>query len=99
MPWIQHMLHPTRTSLWQILKKNTSINALMRCLCYTLAILTTYLLYGKAQKAELMTFIKELNEKHKAIKFDFQIAPRKVAASKKRYIENLQVNKHSYTLN
>ena len=28
-------------------------------------------------KAELMTFIKELNEKHKTIKFDFQISPRK----------------------
>ena len=26
-----------------------------------------------------MTFIKELNEKHKTIKFDFQISPRKIA--------------------
>ena len=29
-------------------------------------------------KAELMTFIKELNEKHKTIKFDFQISRRKI---------------------
>ena len=30
-------------------------------------------------KVELMTFIKKLNEKHKTIKFDFQISPRKTA--------------------
>ena len=33
----------------------------------------------KGAKAGLMTFIKELNEKHKTIKFDFQISPRKIA--------------------
>ena len=33
----------------------------------------------KGTKVELITFIKELNEKHKTIKFDFQISPRKVA--------------------
>ena len=33
----------------------------------------------KGTKAELMTFIEELNEKHKTIKFDFQILPRKIA--------------------
>ena len=33
----------------------------------------------KDKKAELMTFIKKLNEKHKTIKFDFQISPRKIA--------------------
>ena len=33
----------------------------------------------KSTKTELMTFIKELNEKHKTIKFDFQISPRKIA--------------------
>ena len=33
----------------------------------------------KVTKAELMTFIKELNKKHKTIKFDFQISPRKIA--------------------
>ena len=32
----------------------------------------------KDTKAELMTFIKELNEKHKTIKFDFQISPQKL---------------------
>ena len=26
-----------------------------------------------------MTFIKELNKKHKTIKFDFQVSPRKIA--------------------
>ena len=26
-----------------------------------------------------MTFIKDLNEKHKTIKFDFQVSPRKIA--------------------
>ena len=30
-------------------------------------------------KAELMTFIKELNEQHKTIKFDVQVSPRKIA--------------------
>ena len=33
----------------------------------------------KSTKVELITFIKELNEKHKKIKFDFQISPRKIA--------------------
>ena len=33
----------------------------------------------KCTKAELMVFIKELNEKLKTIKFDFQILPRKIA--------------------
>ena len=33
----------------------------------------------KGTKAELMTFIKELNEKDKTIKFDFQILPRKIS--------------------
>ena len=32
----------------------------------------------KGAKAELITFIKELNEKHKTIKFDFQISLRKI---------------------
>ena len=49
MPWVQHDLHPTRTSLW------------------------------KGTKAELMTSIKQLNEKHKTTKFNFQISPRKIA--------------------
>ena len=56
----------------------------------------------KGTKAELLTFIKELNEKHKTIKFDFQISPRKfhfltqcyiktkVTTSKQLYIANLQ---------
>ena len=35
-----------------------------------------YMLW-KGAKAGLMIFIKELNEKHKFIKFDFQILPRK----------------------
>ena len=33
----------------------------------------------KGTKVELITFIKELNEKHKTIKFDFQFSPRKTA--------------------
>ena len=33
----------------------------------------------KGTKAELMTFIKDLNEKQKNIKFDFQVSPRKIA--------------------
>ena len=32
----------------------------------------------KGSKAELMTFIKELNEKHKTIKVHFQISQRKI---------------------
>ena len=32
----------------------------------------------RGAKAELMTSIKELNEKHKTIKFEFQISPRKM---------------------
>ena len=33
----------------------------------------------KGTKAELMTFMKKLNEKYKTIKFDFQISPKKIA--------------------
>ena len=33
----------------------------------------------KGTKVELITFIKELNEKHNTIKFDFQFSPRKIA--------------------
>ena len=33
----------------------------------------------KGTKAELMTFIKDLIEKHKTIKFDFKVSPRKIA--------------------
>ena len=33
----------------------------------------------KGKKAELMTLIKDLNEKHKTIKFDFQVSPRRIA--------------------
>ena len=61
----------------------------------------------KGKKAGLLTFIKKLSEKHKTIKFDFQIAPRKlhfltqcytktkIKSSKQLYIANLQINKHS----
>ena len=65
----------------------------------------------RGAKAELMTSIKELNEKHKTIKFEFQISPRKMLFLDKMvykkennnikqfYIVNLQINKHSYALN
>ena len=45
----------------------------------------------KGAKAELIAFIKELNEKHKTIKFNFQISPRKIEriTSKQLYIANL----------
>ena len=33
----------------------------------------------KGTKAELMTIMKELNEKHKTIKFDFKVSLRKIA--------------------
>ena len=33
----------------------------------------------RGTKVELMTLIKELNEKHKTMKFDIQISPRKIA--------------------
>ena len=58
-----------------------------------------------------MTFIKELNEKHKTIKFDFQISSRKIAFLDAMLYQdensNIQTklyrkptdNKHSYTLN
>ena len=65
----------------------------------------------KGTKVELMTFIKELSEKHNTIQFDFQISPRKlhfltlcytktkITTFKQLYIANLKINKHSYTLN
>ena len=37
------------------------------------------LMIWKGKKVKLMTFVKDLNEKHKAIKFDFQVSPRKIA--------------------
>ena len=33
----------------------------------------------KGTKAELMTFMKDLNEKHKTIKFNFQVSTREIA--------------------
>ena len=63
------------------------------------------LMIWKSTKAELMMFMKKLNAKHKTIKFDLQISPRKivflntVVTSKQLYIGNLQINNHSYTLN
>ena len=78
VPWVQYVLHPMQRCLWQILKQNTAIHTLKRCLCYSLDILTTYVIWD-GSKAELMTFIKDLNEKHKTIKFDFQVSPRKIA--------------------
>ena len=77
MTWEQYVLHPTRISLWQILKQNTSIHTLKSCLC--LRYIDDKFTIWKGTKAELMTFIEELNEKHKTIKFDFQILPRKIA--------------------
>ena len=37
------------------------------------------LMIWKGTKAKLKTLIKDLNETHKSIKFDFQISPRKIA--------------------
>ena len=37
------------------------------------------LMIWKGKKVKLMTFVKDLNEKHKANKFDFQVSPRKIA--------------------
>ena len=62
-------------------------------------------------KAELMIFIKDLNEKHNTIKSDFQVSPRKItfldAVLYKDENNNNQTtlyhkptdNKHFYTLN
>ena len=44
----------------------------------------------KGTKAELLIFIKELNEKHKTIKFDFQILPSKVAFLDTIFYSNIQ---------
>ena len=33
VPWVQYVLHPRRTFLLKILKQNTSIHTLKRCLC------------------------------------------------------------------
>ena len=49
----------------------------------------------KGTKAELITFMKKLNEKYKTIKFDFQISPKKIAflnaMSYKYGINNIQI--------
>ena len=57
----------------------------------------------KGTKVELITFIKELNEKHKTIKFDFQISPRKIAfldamlyKDKNNYIQTTLYRKPTY---
>ena len=62
----------------------------------------------KGTKSELVTFIKELNEKHKTIKFDFQILSKilhyltqcktKITTSKQVYNVSLQMGKDSHTL-
>ena len=65
----------------------------------------------KGTKVELIKFIKELNKKHKTIKFDFQFSTRKlhffthcytktkITTSKQLYIANQEINKHSYMPN
>ena len=62
----------------------------------------------KGTKSELVTFIKELNEKHKTIKFYFQILSKilhyltqcktKITTSKQVYNVSLQMGKDSHTL-
>ena len=59
-------------------KQNTSIHTLKRCLLYLRYIDDIFMIW-KGTKTELMTFIKDLNEKHRTIKFDFQVSPRKIA--------------------
>ena len=59
------------------LKQNTSIHTLKRCLLYLRYVDNIFMIW-KGTKAELMTFIKDLNEKHKTIKFEFQVSPRKI---------------------
>ena len=49
-----------------------------KSLLYLRYIDDTFMIW-KGTKAELMTFIKQLNEKHKTIKFDFKISLRKIA--------------------
>ena len=62
---------------------------------------------GLLKKSLDMSLIRELNEKHKTIKFFWEklcfltqcYANAKRATSKQLYIPNLQMNKHSYTPN
>ena len=48
------------------------------CLLY-LRYLDDIFMIWKGTKAELMTFMKDLNEKYKTIKFNFQVSTRKIA--------------------
>ena len=96
---VQSVLLPTQTYLWQVSKQNTSLH-----------ILTAYLWYGKAQKAESIAFIKDPTEKHKLSNLTFNFHQEKlhllmqcyikteVIISKQLYIANRKRYKHSYTL-
>ena len=50
------------------------------------------LVIWKDAKAELMTSIKELNKRHKTVKFDFQISSRKIAIFDLMLYEDQNIN-------
>lgn len=46
----------------------------------------------ESAKPDLMTIIKKLNEKHKSMKFDFRISPRKIPFFDKMLFKDLNKN-------
>ena len=97
---VQSVLLPTQTYLWQVSKQNTSLHTLKTCFCYTLDILTAYLWYGKAQKAELITFIKDPTEKHKLSNLTFKFHQEKLHLLMQCYIKTeVIISKQLYISN
>ena len=72
--WVQHVLHPTAN----FEAKHICPYIKEMSLLYLRYIDDIFMIW-KGTKVELITFIKELNEKHKTINLDFQFSPRKIA--------------------
>ena len=76
VPWIQNvLLSQANIFLANFEAKHIYPYIKGMSLLYLRNIEDTFMVW-KDTKAELMTFIKELNEKYKTTKFDFQISPR-----------------------
>ena len=65
MPCEQYVLHPTRTSLGQIFEAKQIYPYIKEMSLLYLRYIDDVFMIWKGTKAELMTIIKDLNEKHK----------------------------------
>ena len=85
MQWVRYVLYRTLTCLWRNLKKNIISNICRNMaqfkekhnikymsLLYLRYIVDIFIIW-KGTKEQLITFINELNNKNKTIKFEYEI--------------------------